>query len=83
MTPTTAAGDKMLYDMGLDDPIIGKHRRDTAIRRILAIETEAAAAERARLRAAVEGLPNLSPFPTDWPYVQRADVLALLREPVA
>ena len=50
-----------------------------------AIEREAVAQERARLRAAVEGLPDVNPTPTvgegrstDWPMVRRAAVLRLL-----
>jgi hypothetical protein len=81
MTPTTAVGRALLRDEWLVTPY--GEAQAAMHDAILAIEAEAAAAERARLRAAVEGLPNLSPFPTDWPYVQRADVLALLREPVA
>lgn len=39
--PRTEAGRKMLYDMGLDDPIVGKGRHAYAVKRIAAIESEA------------------------------------------
>lgn len=84
MTPTTAVGRALLRDEWLVTPY--GEAQAAMHDAILAIEAEAAAAERARLRAAVEGLPGV--WPTGYPdwvtnVVMRAAVLALLREPVA
>jgi len=64
-TPTTEAGKRMLREarpkMALTDlPDVPPRRdyREWAEDRIAAIEAEAVAAERARIRAAVKGLPG-------------------------
>ena len=57
--PKTKAGQKMLYDMGLDDPILGKGRHDHAVKRIRAVEDEAAALERKTSIAAQEAINEI------------------------
>ena len=78
MTPTTSAGRALLaapWMLAAGQPLM--------VDRILAIEAQARAAERARLRVAVVALPmhlrrNGRATPTRW--VNRAAVLAQLEE---
>ena len=53
-TPTTAAGRRLFTDI---EPMDMFESDGVTWTDVLAIEAEAAAAERARIRAAVEGLP--------------------------
>lgn len=66
--PTTKAGRALL------DELTGALAR----RSILAIEREAVAQERARIRAAVDGLPDQWGPSDEAGYVRRKDVLRLL-----
>jgi hypothetical protein len=72
---TTRAGMALL--MGIPLPMGGSVA--PSVDEITAIETEAAAVERARIREAVEGLPDAASLP--FRTLSRAAVLALLEAP--
>jgi hypothetical protein len=72
MTPTTPTGKRLLDDLE-DDPY--------ALPDILAIEAEAAAQERERLRARLDMLPRFDSIRAPGAFMHTRDVLALLADP--